>query len=155
MRRSIWAVLLCLAALPALAADGDNPTTQQILSEQQAIRAGIASEAAPYAALSQRQRNRILNDQDRLSSLLEGTETPQELTPERRAEALNLQSRIAATIRNDEDQRMVCQREVRTGSLMVNRTCRTKAQARAEREQARQQMQVNPGICNSRACVGD
>lgn len=153
MLKSIAATVILLAASFACSAETGSLSTADIRSEQDAIRAAIEADEPRYAQMPSVKRKQILGSQDRLFALIDGKASLAELNPDRRAEAVNLMGAISAAISNREDERLVCRRQATTGSLMVTRVCRSAAQIRAERAAARENMQVNQGICNSDVCV--
>ncbi|QNP41797.1 hypothetical protein [Lysobacter solisilvae (ex Woo and Kim 2020)] len=60
------------------------------------------------------------------------------------APAANTATTVEST--QDKDDRLVCRREQRTGSLMVQRACRTVGERRRERDQARDQVRSNGSL---------
>ncbi|HEX2082739.1 MAG TPA: hypothetical protein VHF86_04555, partial [Xanthomonadaceae bacterium] len=94
----------------------------------------------------------IRSDQDVVFDLLEGKSSMDELNEHDRVRVFNSLQSINAAIANKEDERVVCVRERRVGSNMVERVCRSRAEMRRQRDAARKELQDGRGICNSSAC---
>ena len=127
--------------------------TSEILSEQQAIRADVEAQVGRYADMPLVKRSAIIANQDKLFVLLEGKANTNELSPQQKTEAFNALEQVSAAINNTEDERIVCERKKTTGSHQVTRVCKSVAQIREDRDIARRNMQVNQGLCNSKACA--
>lgn len=128
----------------AMAQNATIDTTQrvdQIVEQQNQIRAEVKASRNGWDALSQDKRDEVLKDQDRLFVLLQDKQTIGDLEPDRQVEAANLLSSIKAIATNAEDERMICTRERKMGSNFTQRVCRTVAQLRREREAARDALQ--------------
>lgn len=119
-------------------------TTQrvdQIVEQQDQIRADVKASRDGWETFSQEKRDEVLHQQDRLLVLLEGKQTIGDLGPDQQVEAANLLASIKATATGAEDERMVCTRERKVGSNFPKRVCRTVGQMRREREMTRDGLQ--------------
>jgi hypothetical protein len=87
-----------------------------------------------YANMPRDAQKSVLADQVKLENLLEGKADTSQLAAADQAEVRRLTARIEATINNNQDERLVCTQEARTGSNYVTRVCRTPAEIRARKE---------------------
>ncbi len=129
--------LACAALLTIapLAKSADAPTrTADILAQQQTIRADMKAKRDRYANMPRDAQKSVLADQVKLENLLEGKADTSQLAAADQAEVRRLTARIEATINNNQDERLVCTQEARTGSNYVTRVCRTPAEIRARKE---------------------
>ena len=83
--------------------------------------------------------------------LINGKQSESELTEQERAEVTATLAWIDAKLKEADDERMVCERRQILGSNRKERVCMTAAQMRAQRDQAREQMDRR-GICDN--CSG-
>lgn len=148
--RNALPLLLCLCAT-AHAADPVVPASE-IIADQREIRSNIDAAKGRFAEMPDVKRKAIIADQATVFALLEGKASSEDLSPAQKVEASNALERITAAINNREDERIVCERQKATGSNRVTRVCKSIAQIRVEREEARKNMQVSQGICNSKVC---
>lgn len=150
------AVLLLGSTASAIAFDGPvQPPVDvaAIVAEQTRLRGEIQSPGGRFEEMPAFKRNRILETQAQLLSLLDGKKAIAELSPDEHTLLSNQLEFIEAGLSNREDERIVCERVRKTGSKMVSKVCKSVAQITAEREAAVQQMQSPQGICNSPVCV--
>jgi hypothetical protein len=112
------------------------------------------SPVAEFLAYQDTIRERFENDQPRklsrnewarleraqavLRSRLEGRTSLDELSADARTDVFNAQEEVAALIRGEESERVICRRERPTGSNIGVRTCRTIAEINQAREAAMQ-----------------
>lgn len=129
--------LVCAALLtiaPAAKA-ADAPTrTADIIAQQQTIRTDMKAKRDRYANMPRDAQKSVLSDQEKLEKLLEGRADTSQLASADQAEVRRLMARIEATISNNQDERLVCTQEARTGSNYVTRVCRTPTEIRARKE---------------------
>ncbi len=128
--------------VPTASASVDSKVMQvkDIQSQQAEIRAGVEAGSGRYEALSPDTRNQLLTRQAQMLSVLEGKQSTDELSQDQKMEVFNTLEWIEATVNNDDDERLVCERRQILGSTRRERVCKTVAQMRAEREAARKQM---------------
>ena len=137
------AALFALAAGPAFATDdGVDDTAPEILATQHALRAKLDQREGEFAKFSPEQVARMRRAQDKVFSMLDGVDSLDALSAQERTELSNALSQIKATLADDEGSRVICRRERRTGTNLVEKRCETVAQrearARASQEQLRE-----------------
>jgi hypothetical protein len=139
--RLVFALVAALA-IPVASASVDRSVllVNEIRSQQQEIRAGVETRAAPYDDLSPAQRAELLSKQSRMLHLLDGKHSTDDLNEQQKVEVFNTLEWIEAVVNNAEDDRMVCERRPILGSNRKERICKTAGQWRAEREAAREQL---------------
>ena len=126
---------VALLAIVAAAKAADAPTrSADILAQQQTIRADMKAKRERYANLPRDAQKSVLADQEKLEKLLEGITNTSQLAPADQAEVRRLTARIEATIKNNQDERLVCTQEARTGSNYVTRVCRTPTEIRERKD---------------------
>jgi hypothetical protein len=124
-----------LLAIAPVAVAADAPTrSADILAQQQTIRADMKAKRDRYANMPRTAQKSVMADQEKLQKLLEGKTETSQLAPADQAEVRRLMARIAATINDNQDERLVCTQEARTGSNYVTRVCRTPTEIRERRE---------------------
>ena len=148
MRAKIFlaALALTLVVFP-VAAQREALEVGKIFDQQKQIRSGVQSGAGPYKDMSANVRNQLLTKQDDLFSMLEGKRTTDELSEQQKIQAFNTLEWIEATVNQAEDDQLVCERRQILGSNRKERVCRTMAQIKRERENARTQIESR-GICS-------
>lgn len=118
-----------LLAMASAAVSADEPArSADILAQQQTIRAEMKAKRERYASMPRSAQKSVMADQDKLKDLLEGKSDVSELASADQAEVRRLIARIDATIANNQDERVVCTQEARTGSNYLTRVCRTPAE---------------------------
>ncbi|OHE84744.1 MAG: hypothetical protein A2579_10290 [Lysobacterales bacterium RIFOXYD1_FULL_69_11] len=129
-----------LAAWPASslqAQDVDHiPVQLEEIREQQArIREAIQS-GDPEYRLPAHTRDRLLNRQARVLSLIEGKTTSDQLGPGPRMRVNNDLEWIFAALKQEDGDEMVCERVMLTGTRTRETICKTRAEADRIREEA-------------------
>ena len=135
------AALLALAAGPVFAGDDADDTVPEILQTQQALRAKLDQPGGEYARLSQSNVSRIHRAQDKVFRMLNGVESLDQLNRGQRTELSNALDDIKAALAGDAGTRMVCHRERRTGTNLVEKRCESVADREARARESQQQMQ--------------
>ena len=148
--------VLVAASATCAAAERFTVQTRDVVAQQQTIRADLEAPSGRYAQMPAAKRQQVLADQDRLLRLLDGTTSTADLPEGRKTEVFNLIESITTALNaDDDDDRMVCTREARTGSNFMTRVCRSAAQIRLEKDAADSKMkQANQRICNTRGECG-
>jgi len=124
-----------LLAIAPTAKTADAPTrSADILAQQQTIRADMKAKRERYANMPLGAQKSVLADQEKLQKLLEGKADTSQLAPADQAEVRRLTARIEATIKNNQNERLVCRQEARIGSNYVTRVCRTSTEIRERKE---------------------
>jgi len=153
MRARIFLATLALTLIGfPVAAQREALEVGKIFNQQQQIRSGVQAGTGRYKDMPQSTRNQLLTKQDDLFSMLDGKRTTDELSEQQKIQAFNTLEWIEATVNQAEDEQMVCERRPILGSNRKERVCRTMAQMKREREQARIQMESS-GICSD--CKGN
>ena len=138
-------VILIVSLFSALAVAGETKPFQvdEVLAQQQRLRADVVAREGRYADMPSSKRSELLAKQDRLFVMLEGKQSSTDLSNDQYLEAFSTLEWIEATVNNADDERMICTREKTLGSNRATRVCRSAAQMEAQRESARQQMESN------------
>ena len=132
------ALLALFAALPAFAQVSDALSLDDVRTQQAEIRADTKAGRGVYENLSDHQRSQLLARQDAMLRLIEGKQSPRELSEPQRLELFNQLEAIEAMVNQAEDQRMVCRRVATIGTNRKERVCKTVAQRREEMRDAQQ-----------------
>lgn len=112
----------------------------EIVSQQTQIREQVLAGEGRYKDMPKETRDELLDRQSSLLEMIGDKRDPAELSQEQRLQAFNTLEWIEATINEEPEERMVCTRERRTGSMRVTRVCRTQRQIDEARDRARRQM---------------
>lgn len=124
------------AAAPA-SAQKVSTNAPEIIQQQTALRAAVLSGKGAFKDMDASARDDLLRHQEIVIDLLKGKELTTQLSEADQIRVSNSISSIVAAINNAEDDRMVCRREKMTGSHRPETVCKTVAQRRLEREEAR------------------
>ena len=124
-------LLLLVVASDAGAAD-PILRSEDILAQQDEIRAGMQARTDHYVDMPRATQKAILADQQRLAVLLEGKTDTSQLDPSRLDEVVSLLASIDAAVNRSGDERLICTREARIGSNYMTRVCRTPSQIREQ-----------------------
>lgn len=144
MNRNVALVLA--ASLFASAAFANTPETaplriDDIVTQQTQIREDALAGIGRYKDMPKATRDELLAKQAALLKMLDGKQDTGELSVEQRIEAFNTLEWIEATINKEPEERMVCRRERRTGSMKTSTVCKTQGQIKESNERARRQME--------------
>ncbi len=145
MKFMMGAVLAALL-LPGAVAASDAPQivvntdARAIVAQQQEIREDAVAGKGVYGDLSERDRRRLMAEQDKVLALLEGKERSTELSQIDQTALFNSLESISAIVNQAEDERMVCERVRPTGSNRAERVCMTVAQRREAARRSQQSM---------------
>lgn len=142
--RAIVFLMTALLATSALAVEVQAFKVDDVIMQQQQIRADLEAGKGRYADFTASQRNDILRNQDMLFSLVRGKESSAELNEDQYMRVFTILESIEASVNKETDQALVCTREKTIGSNRTTRVCRTRAQMEAQRELARRQL--NQGV---------
>jgi len=111
-----------------------------IRAQQLELREELTAKNGPYKNMSPGKRNELMARQDQLLTLIDGKATLEELSEADKALAFDSLEWINATIADNDDHRIVCERTRPVGSNRVERVCSTVAERRASREAALRSM---------------
>jgi hypothetical protein len=147
--------LMALAAMAAVPpARGETADLGAIRAQQAEIREDARAGRGIYANLSETQRTELFSRQDATLRLIEGKQTPDELSEPERVKLFNQLEAIEALVNEAEDQRMICERVSTIGTNRKQRVCKTVAQRRQEMQMA--QDMLNRGAnCVGATCTGN
>lgn len=148
MRTFLLTAVAALLLPMALHAGSKTLVIEDIVSQQEQIRADVVATKGRYADMPPHKRDELLGKQASLLRMLEGKQSADELTEDQRMQAFNTLEWIEAAINDEEDERMICVRERTIGSNRITRTCRTEAQWTEARERARELL-LNRGACSN------
>ncbi|NUS39630.1 MAG: hypothetical protein HOQ02_11495 [Lysobacter sp.] len=135
--------LVALLALPlagARAGDADAGNAQtpaQILQTQHALRDQLDKPDGEYSHFSKDAVARIRQEQDAVFHMLDGVGSLDQLNREQQTHLSNALDHIRALLAGSEGSRLVCHRERRTGSNMIERRCQTMDEREASADAAR------------------
>jgi hypothetical protein len=131
---SIAALMLCIATAGATQIPTQGAAVDEFLAYQDTIRERFEQQLP--RKLSRTEWSRFDQAQATLRRHLEGKAGMEELNDDERTAVFNAQEEVAALIRGDESERVICRRERPTGSNIGVRTCRTIAEINQAREAA-------------------
>lgn len=141
-------VVLAALLLPGAVAASDEPQivvntdATAIVAQQQEIREDALAGKGVYGDLSERDRRRLMAEQDKVLALLEGKERSTELSQIDQTILFNSLESISAIVNRAEDERMVCERVRATGSNRAERVCMTVAQRREAAQRSQRSMEA-------------
>ena len=125
----ISAAPLALANTPVAVDAGD------FAAQRAAIEKGRA-DGKTYAEISASDRSKVRESLDRMAAMLEGGKTPETLPADQKVDLYNRQETVNTILAQAAaDSRMVCTREVATGSHRKVTTCATAAERARRRQQ--------------------
>jgi hypothetical protein len=130
----IAALMLCAGTAAATQVPAQGAAVDEFLAYQSTIRERFEQNLP--RKLSRGEWARLEQAQATLRRHLEGKGGMDELNEDERTAVFNAQEEVAALIRGDESERVICRRERPTGSNIGIRTCRTIAEINQAREAA-------------------
>lgn len=140
-RQLALAALLTCTLAPAFAADdGVDDTVPEILHTQHALREKIDSPSGEYKSLSSDAIGKMRAAQDRVFAMLDGVSSLDELNADQKVKLSNDLDQIKYLLANNDGNRLICHREKKTGSNMIQRVCETAAQRDANYEETQKRL---------------
>ena len=140
--RILLAALLACALAPAFAADdGVDDTVPEILHTQHALREKLDNPTGEYKNFSSDALGKMRAAQDRVFQMLDGVSSLDQLNADQKVKLSNDLDQIKHLLANDDSNRLICHREKKTGSNMIQRVCMTVAQREANAEQSQRDLQ--------------
>lgn len=130
------AAVFLFAAAHAVAA---TQPVEQVLRDQRALRAQLEKANGPYSRFSDSAVTKLEQEQDKVFRLLQGKSESQ-LGDSERAELDASLAQIKAILAANEGNRLICRRERKTGSNMVEMRCETVADRAARTSDAEQDL---------------
>ena len=131
-----------------------STNAREIVEQQTRIRSEVLSGKGAFKEMDASVRNELLRNQELVIDLLKDKELTTQLSDADQLRVSNSISSLIAAVKNAEDDRMVCRREKATGSHRPETICKTVAQRRLEREQAKDSMSLRNARCTT-DCSGE
>ena len=125
-----------------------NTRADGILAQQREIRIDVENKKQGWDSISMEKRGELLTRQNRIFALLEGKQVIGDLNEPDQVEVANNLEWIKALANNAEDQRLVCTRDRKTGSMRTTTRCKSVAQIRQERERTKEALVLGSRLHN-------
>jgi len=136
-----FAALLAVCA-PVLAQDsGGDTTVPQILQTQHALRTKLDNPTGEYSRFSPDDLSKMRHAQDRIFQMLDGVTSLDQLKEDQKIALSNELDQVKATLTNNEGNRLICYRERRIGTNLLEKRCETVDEREARAHDSQQQMQ--------------
>lgn len=156
MRRGGWLGFAAVLLVATAWAQPSGPATQdldRIVREQRTLQSQVQERRGAYRDMAASDRARLLAAQSELLQLAEGESSFDTMPQDRRERIQGLLQEIRTSVARAEDERLVCRKEKRSGSHLAQTQCRTAAEIRLERENARK-LTERPLQCVGETCKG-
>lgn len=142
------------AQAPRSAADTKHPTLEAIMAQQAQIRADLQAGAKQYRHVDPLRRRQIYAAQKIVFRLLEGHQQLDELGTDDQLEVFNALNHVQShLVKQDVDDRMVCERVAVVGTRRYEMACMTEAERRQRADSAREALMHRPA-CTTEECGG-
>lgn len=146
MTTSLSACLLGIAlCFPAIANETEDkgPDLEQIRAEQTIIREHAVAGKDIFEDVSTAKRDDLVAKQDRLLAMLEGKQVLGDLSNKEQVAAFNLLQSINETVNVvEDDQRVRCSHQGKTGSHRKFKVCKTLGQRKREQDASQRLMRT-------------
>lgn len=142
--------MLALGALLAAvtSASAAEPTrveapqsVSEILQFQHALRARLETPSGEYSRLDETAIHKMEHAQDKIFQMLAGVTSLDQLNAEQKTDISNSLDEVKAVLLANEGNRVICHRERKTGTNLVERRCETVASREARIHEANMMMQ--------------
>lgn len=136
-------LLFCSATAFAASADPQDQqpqTVAEILQVQKDLRSKLDNPTGEYSRYSQEDITRMRRAQDNVFSMLNGVDSLDQLNENQKTRLSNSLDEIKAILVADRGDRLICYRERRTGTNLVEKRCETAAQREARAQEAAEEM---------------
>ncbi len=130
----------CLAAADTAPAANAPQSVAEILQFQHALRAKLEARDGEYSKFDESAVHRMESAQDQVFHMLNGVSSLSQLTQDQKINLSNALDQVKATLLANEDNRVICHRERKTGTNLLERHCETVAQRNANAEQANREI---------------
>lgn len=120
-------------------------TVAEILKLQHELRDRLDKPSGEYSRFDATAIRKMEMAQDKVFRMLDGVQSLDALNAERRTELSNALDEIKAVLLSNEGSRMICYRERKTGSNIIEKRCETVAD-REQRAREATQMMMHDGI---------
>jgi hypothetical protein len=139
---ALAALLLCAGAGVAHADDASTgqQSVAEILRLQHGLRERLEKPSGDYSRFDQAAIGKMERAQDKVFHMLDGVASLDELNMNQKTELSNALDEIKAVLLANEPNRLICHRERRTGTNLVERRCETVAQREERAREADMQM---------------
>lgn len=127
-------LLACSEA--AIGQQHQNLDANAILAQQKAIRADVEAGKGRYKGMKKSTRRELYENQDVVSTLLQGKAQTTDLPEYDQVAVLNALESIEAILNNAENERLVCERHKPVGSHRTQTLCKTVAERDADQDVA-------------------
>ena len=138
------ALSLCLASVAGVAwgeMDTSKLTVQDIVKQQNQLRAQAMAGKGPFKGMAKRERDEMVTHQDRVLTMIGDRKDLDGMSTDQRTELYNELQWIDATLAKAQDERMICEQTRSVGSNRVQSVCMTAAQRERLRQRAQSEMQ--------------
>ena len=138
-----FAALLAVCAAPAFAQnDGVDDTVPEILQTQHALRTKLDNPTGEYSRFSPGDLAKMRGAQDEIFRMLNGVSSLDQLKEDQKIALSNQLDQVKATLTQNEGNRLICYRERRIGTNLLEKRCETvderEARAHASQDQMRE-----------------
>jgi hypothetical protein len=110
---------------------------------QHALRAKLESPSGEYSRFSESDIRKMEAAQDHVFHILAGVTSIDQLNEGQKTDLSNALDQVKATLLANENNRVICKVERKTGTNLTSRRCETVAQREANAAEARRQMDHN------------
>jgi hypothetical protein len=145
-----FALLLTVSAAPVLAADDGDDTVPEILHTQHALRTKIDNPSGEYSQFSPDDLNTMRRAQDKIFTMLDGVTSLDQLKEDQKIALSNALDQVKATLTHNEGNRLICYRERRIGTNLLEKRCETVAERQARAEQSQKEMMDRSRVMQTR-----
>lgn len=137
-------LFLCSAAALADSTDpqpqGQPQTVSEILTIQKDLRSKLDNPTGEYSRFSEHDIATMKHAQDDVFRMLSGVDSLDQLNLDQKTKLSNSLDEIKATLASNRDNRLICYRERRTGTNLVEKRCETAGEREARSRDATEQM---------------
>jgi hypothetical protein len=144
MKRQFSKVMLLGALLVATSgfalAQAPQQSVADILKTQHDIRDRMDTHYGEYSRFDDASLVRMKRAQDKVFAMLDGVQSLDQLNDFQKTNLSNALDEIKAVLTANEGNRLICYRERKTGSNMIERRCETAAQREARARDSQEQL---------------
>jgi hypothetical protein len=138
-RHARFAAAVLVLTIPALTMAAPPPLSPQEFESRRAQIEHDLGDGKTYAEILPAEREEVLAALHRISTSLSGVDDVSKLSVDQQAQVFNDQEFVNTTLtRAAKDSRMVCERDISTGSHMATMQCSTVAERRRTTDEAGQ-----------------
>lgn len=121
-------------------AQAPQQSVAEILKLQHGLRTRLDLPQGEYARFDEAAIARMKRAQDKVFNMLDGVQSLDELSDFQKTDLSNALDEIKAVLLANEDNRLVCYRERKTGSNLIQRRCETVRQREARAHDSQEQL---------------